>query len=38
MRKSHAKVLKKIRDTKALDDATADELKAILGDFVKTFA
>ena len=38
MRKSHAKVLKKIRDTKALDDATADELKAIVGDFVKTFA
>ena len=31
-------MLGKIRDTKTLDDDTAAELKAIIGDFVKTFA
>ena len=34
----HANVLATIRDTKALDDATSDKLKTIIGDFVKTFA
>jgi F-type H+/Na+-transporting ATPase subunit alpha len=38
MRADHAGVLGKIRDTKALDDDTAAELRAIVGDFVKTFA
>jgi F-type H+/Na+-transporting ATPase subunit alpha len=38
MRSDHEGVLGKIRDTKALDDDTAGELKSILGDFVKTFA
>ncbi|MFC7498389.1 F0F1 ATP synthase subunit alpha [Enterovirga sp. GCM10030262] len=38
MRHDHADVLATIRDTKTLDDATSDKLKAILGDFVKTFA
>ncbi len=38
MRSDHADVLGTIRDTKALDDATSDKLKSILGDFVKTFA
>ena len=38
MRSDHADVLGKIRDTKTLDDETAAELKAIIGDFVKTFA
>ena len=38
VRSDHAEVLATIRDTKALDDATSDKLKAILGDFAKTFA
>jgi F-type H+-transporting ATPase subunit alpha len=38
VRADHSDVLKKIRDTKALDDDTAGELKSILGDFAKTFA
>ena len=38
MRSDHEAVLGKIRDTKALDDDTAGELKKILGEFVKTFA
>jgi F-type H+-transporting ATPase subunit alpha len=38
MRSDHADVLGTIRDTRALDDATSDKLKAIVGDFVKTFA
>jgi len=38
VRGDHEDVLATIRDTKALDDATSDKLKAILGDFVKTFA
>ena len=38
MRADHAGVLGKIRDTKALDDDTAGELKTIIGEFVKTFA
>jgi len=37
-RSDHADVLATIRDTKALDDATADKLKSIIGDFAKTFA
>jgi F-type H+-transporting ATPase subunit alpha len=38
VRADHADVLKKIRDTKALDDDTSGQLKSILGDFAKTFA
>jgi len=38
VRTDHADVLATIRDTKALDDTTADKLKAIVGDFAKTFA
>ena len=38
VRADHADVLATIRDTKTLDDATSDKLKAIVGDFVKTFA
>jgi len=38
MRADHADVLATIRDTRALDDATADKLKTIIGDFAKTFA
>jgi F-type H+-transporting ATPase subunit alpha len=38
MRADHEGVLAKIRDTKALDDDTAGDLKTIVGDFVKTFA
>jgi F-type H+/Na+-transporting ATPase subunit alpha len=38
MRSDHADLLGKIRDTKTLDDDTANSLKAILGDFAKTFA
>jgi F-type H+-transporting ATPase subunit alpha len=37
-RADHADVLGKIRDTKALDDDTAGQLKSIIGDFAKTFA
>ncbi|HYD36793.1 MAG TPA: F0F1 ATP synthase subunit alpha [Allosphingosinicella sp.] len=37
-RNDHADVLGKIRDTKALDDDTAGQLKSIIGDFTKTFA
>jgi F-type H+-transporting ATPase subunit alpha len=37
-RSDHADVLGKIRDTKALDDDTAGQLKTIIGDFAKTFA
>jgi F-type H+-transporting ATPase subunit alpha len=38
VRSDHADVLTAIRDSKALDDATADKLKAVIGDFAKTFA
>jgi F-type H+-transporting ATPase subunit alpha len=38
VRSDHPEVLATIRDTKTLDDGTSDKLKAILGDFVKTFA
>ncbi|HKQ94299.1 MAG TPA: F0F1 ATP synthase subunit alpha, partial [Aestuariivirgaceae bacterium] len=38
MRADHEGVLAKIRDSKALDDDTAGELKSIIGDFAKTFA
>ncbi|WP_129791149.1 F0F1 ATP synthase subunit alpha [Sphingosinicella sp. CPCC 101087] len=38
MRSDHGDVLTKIRDTKTLDDDTANSLKSIIGDFVKTFA
>ena len=38
VRGEHADVLATIRDTKTLDDATADKLKAVVGDFAKTFA
>jgi F-type H+-transporting ATPase subunit alpha len=38
MRSDHEDVLGKIRDTKALDDDSAKELKGIVGEFVKTFA
>jgi F-type H+-transporting ATPase subunit alpha len=38
VRSDHPKVLATIRDTKALDDATSDKLKTVVGDFVKTFA
>src|SRR3569623_2435096 len=38
IRTDHADVLGKIRDTKALDDDTAAQLKTIIGDFAKTFA
>jgi F-type H+-transporting ATPase subunit alpha len=38
MRSDHADTLAAIRDTKALDDATSDKLKSVIGDFVKTFA
>ena len=38
VRAEHAGVLAKIRDTKALDDDTAAQLKTLIGDFVKTFA
>jgi F-type H+/Na+-transporting ATPase subunit alpha len=31
-------VLATIRETKTLDDGTADKLKSIIGDFAKTFA
>jgi F-type H+-transporting ATPase subunit alpha len=37
-RSDHGDLLGKIRDTKALDDGTAASLKAVIGDFVKTFA
>jgi F-type H+-transporting ATPase subunit alpha len=37
-RSDHADVLGKIRDTKALDDDTAAQLKSIIGEFTKTFA
>jgi F-type H+-transporting ATPase subunit alpha len=38
VRSDHADVLATIRDTKALDDGTTDKLKAIIGDFTKSFA
>jgi len=38
MRSDHADLLGKIRDTKTLDDDTANSLKTILGDFAKSFA
>jgi F-type H+-transporting ATPase subunit alpha len=38
VRSDHADVLTAIRDSKALDDATADKLKAVIGEFAKTFA
>jgi F-type H+-transporting ATPase subunit alpha len=38
VRAEHADVVATIRDTKALDDATADKLKGIIGDFAKNFA
>ena len=37
-RSDHADVLGKIRDTKALDDDTAGQLKTIIGEFAKSFA
>ncbi|HEY0626543.1 MAG TPA: F0F1 ATP synthase subunit alpha, partial [Allosphingosinicella sp.] len=38
IRSDHSQVLNTIRDTKTLDDGTADKLKSIIGGFVKTFA
>jgi F-type H+-transporting ATPase subunit alpha len=38
VRADHSQVLNTIRDTKTLDDDTSGKLKAIVGDFVKTFA
>jgi F-type H+-transporting ATPase subunit alpha len=38
LRSDHPKILKKIRDTKALDDETAAKLKDALTEFGKTFA
>jgi F-type H+-transporting ATPase subunit alpha len=38
MRSDHKKLMKKLRDTKTLDDDSAAELKTVIGDFVKTFA
>jgi len=38
VRSDHADLIETIRTTKALDDATADKLKTIVGDFAKTFA
>jgi F-type H+-transporting ATPase subunit alpha len=38
VRADHPQVLGKIRDTKALDDETAGQLKSLIGDFVKSFA
>jgi len=38
VRADHPEVLGTIRDTKALDDGTSDKLKALIGDFVKSFA
>jgi F-type H+-transporting ATPase subunit alpha len=38
LRSDKPKILGKIRDTKALDDDTAKELKDALGEFGKTFA
>jgi len=38
MRADHGDVLAAIRDTKTLDDDISAKLKAIVGDFVKTFA
>jgi F-type H+-transporting ATPase subunit alpha len=37
-RSDHAGVLGKIRETKALDDDTAGQLKTIIGEFARTFA
>jgi F-type H+-transporting ATPase subunit alpha len=37
-RSDHSDVLGKIRETKTLDDDTADQLKTIIGDFAKNFA
>ncbi len=37
-RSDHAELLGKIRETKALDDETAGQLKSIIGDFAKSFA
>ncbi|MGQ0559680.1 MAG: F0F1 ATP synthase subunit alpha [Sphingosinicella sp.] len=38
LRGKHAKLLKKIRDSGALDDDTASDLKTIVGEFAKDFA
>jgi F-type H+-transporting ATPase subunit alpha len=38
MRSDHGQILGRIRDTKALDDDTAGQLKTAVGDFAKTFA
>jgi len=38
IRTDHADLLTSIRDTKALDDATTDKLKSVIGDFAKSFA
>ncbi len=38
MRNDHAEILSTIRETRTLDDDTANALKAVVGDFVKTFA
>jgi len=38
VRSDHGEILSTIRDTKALDDDTAGQLKSIIGDFAKSFA
>jgi F-type H+/Na+-transporting ATPase subunit alpha len=38
LRSEHGEILKKIRDTKQLDDDTAKKLKDALTEFGKTFA
>jgi F-type H+-transporting ATPase subunit alpha len=38
LRSGHPEILAKIRDTKALDDDTAKELKGALNKFGKQFA
>ncbi|MDP8913668.1 MAG: F0F1 ATP synthase subunit alpha [Pseudomonadota bacterium] len=38
VRADHPEVLTTLRDTKTLDDGTANKLKSIIGDFAKTFA
>jgi F-type H+-transporting ATPase subunit alpha len=38
LRNKHADVLDAIRDSRDLDDATAGKLKAVVGDYAKTFA
>jgi len=38
MRTQHADILSAIRDSRDLDDATADKLKAVVDVYAKTFA